>query len=80
MRVIKAAVAAVIGLSMASSPVLAQSAAPLSVAQSVSRTGASTQDENELRGGYIIPAVIIIAIIAGVVLLTSGGNDNPSSP
>lgn len=80
MRVIKAAVAAVIGLSMASSPVLAQSAAPLSVAQSVSRASASTQDENELRGGYIIPAVIIIAIIAGVVLLTSGGNDNPSSP
>ena len=79
MRLMKAAVAAAIGLSMTSAPVLAQSAAPLSVAQSVARSGATTEDESELRGGYIIPAIIIIAVIAGVILLT-GGNDNPSSP
>ena len=80
MRMLKAAMAAAIGISMAGSPVLAQTAAPLSIAHSVGRTGATTDDESELRGGYIIPAIIIVAVIAGVILLTSGGNDNPSSP
>jgi hypothetical protein len=75
----KAAIVAAIGISMTSAPVLAQSAAPLSVAHSAARAGATTQDESELRGGYIIPALIIIAIIAGVILLT-GGDDGPSSP
>ena len=80
MRMLKAGLAAAIGLSMAGTPVLAQSAAPLSVASSVQRSGATSEDANEIRGGYIIPGLIIVAIIAGVILLTSGGNDNPSSP
>jgi hypothetical protein len=73
----KATVAAILAASMASTPVLAQSAAPLSVA---ARTGATTQDENELRGGFIIPLVAVVAIILGILVLTGGNDDGPTSP
>lgn len=74
----KASVAAALAVSMASTPVLAQtSAAPLSVA---ARSGASTSDANELRGGFIIPLVAVIAIILGILAATRGGNDRPHSP
>ena len=73
----KATVAAMLAASMASAPVLAQSAAPLSVA---ARAGATTQDENELRGGFIIPVVAVVAIILGILVLTGGGDDGPHSP
>jgi hypothetical protein len=78
----KASVAAAIAVSMASTPVLAQSAqtsaAPLSVAAS---SGAQASGEgSQLRGGFIIPLVAIIAIILGILAATQGGNDRPSSP
>lgn len=74
----KASVAAALAVSMASTPVLAQtSAAPLSVA---ARSGAATSDEaSDLRGGFIIPLVAIVAIILGVLAAT-GGSDRPHSP
>jgi hypothetical protein len=73
----KASVAAALALSMASTPVLAQSAAPLSVAAS---TSATTEDANDLRGGFIIPLVAVVAIILGVLAATGGGSDRPHSP
>ena len=75
----KASVAAALAVSMASTPVLAQtsSAAPLSVA---ARTGATTSNANELRGGFIIPLVAIVAIILGILAATSGHGDRPHSP
>ena len=76
----KASVAAVIAVSMASTPVLAQtatSAAPLSVA---ARSGAAVSGEaSDLRGGFIIPLVAIVAIILGVLAATNG-SDRPHSP
>ena len=76
----KASVAAVIAVSMASTPVLAQtatSAAPLSVA---ARSGAAVSDEaSDLRGGFIIPLVAIVAIILGILAATNG-SDRPHSP
>lgn len=72
----KASVAAILAVSMASTPVLAQSAASLSVA---ARSGAETSDENQLRGGFIIPAIAVVAIILGILALTGGG-DRPHSP
>ena len=72
----KASVAAILAVSMASTPVLAQSAAPLSVA---ARTGATIEDASDLRGGFIIPAIAVVAIILGILALTSGG-DRPHSP
>ena len=74
----KASVAAALAVSMASTPVLAQtSAAPLSVA---ARSGAAVSGEaSDLRGGFIIPLVAIVAIILGVLAAT-GGSDRPHSP
>src|SRR3954468_9464633 len=74
----KASVAAVLAVSMASTPVLAQSsAAPLSVA---ARSDATTAGASEPRGGFIIPAIAIIAIILGILALTGGHGDRPHSP
>ena len=50
---------------------------PLSVA---ARSGATTEDDSELRGGFIIPAVAVVAIILGILALTGGGDDRPHSP
>ena len=75
----KASLAAMLAVSMASTPVLAQSApsaAPLSVAE---RSGAETEGASELRGGFIIPLLAIAAIIAGL-LVAFGGDDEPNSP
>lgn len=75
----KASVAAALAVSMASTPVLAQtSAAPLSVA---ARSDASVSGQaSDLRGGFIIPLVAIIAVILGILAATSGGGDRPHSP
>ena len=75
----KASVAAALAVSMASTPVLAQtSAAPLSVA---AQSGTSVSGQaSDLRGGFIIPLVAIIAVILGILAATGGGNDRPHSP
>lgn len=77
----KASVAAALAVSMVSTPVLAQtaqaSAAPLSVA---ARSGADISGEaSDLRGGFIIPLVAVVAIILGILAAT-GGSDRPHSP
>ena len=72
----KASVAAMLAVSMIATPVLAQSAAPLSVA----RSGAEMSDSNAMRGGFLIPALAVIAIILGILAATGGSNDRPSSP
>ena len=75
----KASLAAMLAVSMASTPVLAQSApsaAALSVAE---RSGATTEDANELRGGFIIPLLAVLAVIAGLII-AFGGDDEPESP
>jgi hypothetical protein len=61
---------------MSSAPVLAQSAAPVSVA---SRSGATTEDTNELFTSHLLPALIIIAVLAAAILLT-GNDEGPNSP
>jgi hypothetical protein len=72
--------AAAIGLSMVASPVLAQSAAPLSLAP----IGAGMEQPSGLSGdSYILPAVIIFGVLAAAILFTSNhDNDlnNPASP
>jgi len=71
----KASLAAMLAASMVSTPVLAQSAP----SAAVERSGAATSDANELRGGFIIPLIAIIAVILGILAATSGGDD-PQSP
>ena len=73
----KASVAAMLAASMVATPVLAQSAAPLSVAV---RSGAEVTNPNEIRGGWIVPVVAVVAIILGILAATGGGGDRPHSP
>lgn len=59
--------------SLLAAPVVAQ-AAPADL-----RTGTEVEGEN-LRGGFIIPLIAIIAVILGILAITSGGDDGPTSP
>ena len=72
--------AAAIGLSMMSTPVLAQSAAPLSLAP----VGAELDAPNGLTGdSYLLPAIVIFGILAAAILITSNKDsdlNNPVSP
>ena len=56
---------------------LAQGAAPLSLAPQL-RAGADLDEANDIRGGFIIPTLVVIAIIAAIYLLTKDGD--PESP
>jgi len=71
----KASIAAALAVSMVSAPVVAQTqAAP------VQRSGAAMEDANELRGGFIIPLIAIIAIILGILAAIDEDDDLPTSP
>jgi hypothetical protein len=71
--------AAAVAVSMVtvSSAAVAQSAAPLTLAGAV-RAGPDGRDASDLRGGFIIPTLIVLAIIGGIYLLTKDGD--PASP
>jgi len=75
------AVVAAVSMISVSSGALAQSAAPLSVAANGPanvRAGADTTDASNYRGGFILPALVVLAIIAAIYVLTK--DDGPSSP
>lgn len=78
MRYLKPLAAAALAFSMTAAPVMAQTAAPLSV------TSAMTQGDEgggHHRGSYLLPAIAIIAVLAAAILVAShGGKDSPSSP
>ena len=58
-----------VAASLVTAPVAAQAAtADL-------RTGTEVEGEN-LRGGFIVPLIAIIAIVLGVLAATSGGDDD----
>ena len=71
----KSMLAAVAALSMmtASGGAMAQSAASLSLASHLP-ADAGTSEANEMRGGFIIPAVVILALAALVYVLTKDGD------
>jgi len=78
MRLSKPLIAAALAISMTSTPVLAQSAAPLSVA---ARSGAALSDTNQQFGNpRFYPALIIIAILAAAILLSNKHHQHPYSP
>lgn len=76
-RPVLAALAAVSMLGASGSAAVAQSAAPLSLASQV-QTDTGTTQASDLRGGFILPTLAILAIIGAVILLT--GDNGPSSP
>ena len=79
----KASLVAMLAVTMTATPVLAQTANPassLSVAAAADRAGAEMEDANAVRGGWLIPAIAIVAIILGVLALSGGNGDRPTSP
>lgn len=72
----KASMAAMLAVSMASTPVLAQTAS----AAPVERSGATLEDASQVRGGFIIPLIAIIAVILGILAAVNDGDDTPTSP
>ena len=75
----KASLAAMLAVSMASTPVLAQTAPSADALSVAERSGATTEDANAVRGGFIIPLLALLAIIAGLII-AFGGDDEPTSP
>jgi len=68
--------AVALSLSLMSAPVLAQTAAPLSLAPA----GAQLQQTNNLDGDdYIFPAIVIFGLLAAAILL-SNNSEGPTSP
>jgi len=78
MRFSKAFTATAVAISMAGTPVLAQSAAPLSVASSVSRSGATTEDSNDLGRQATIGIFVVIAVVLAAILIPE--ITKPNSP
>ena len=69
----KALASVAVAASLVAAPVVAQ-AAPAEL-----RTGTEVEGEN-LRGGFIIPLIAVVAIILGILAATGGDNDAPHSP
>jgi hypothetical protein len=64
--------------SMAAAPVVA-APRPAPVAPAEVAPAAESVEGDAIRGGFLLPLAIIIAIILGVILLTKGDED-PISP
>ncbi len=73
--VFKGLIAATAAIALATTPALAQaSAAPAPAAETV-------EEGSELRGGIIVPLIAVIAVILGILALTSDDDDDlPTSP
>jgi hypothetical protein len=75
----KLAMAAALSLAMVSTGAAAQSARPLSLANSpaLARAGAPVRGQSHLNGGYIIPTLLIIAVGIGIWQLTKSHSHSP---
>jgi hypothetical protein len=72
---IKKTLSAVVAASLVGSPIVAQAATA-----SAARTGSPVEDAENVRGGWFIPALAIIAVILGIIVLIDDGDDLPTSP
>jgi ABC-type amino acid transport system permease subunit len=72
---IKKTLAAVVAASLVGAPIVAQAAAA-----QAARTGSPVEEGENIQGGWFIPALAIIAIILGIVVLIDDGDDLPTSP
>jgi type IV secretory pathway VirB2 component (pilin) len=71
--------AALAAASMAAAPVAA-APRPAAAAAAEVPPKSETVDGERIRGGFLLPLAIIIAIIIGVLLLTKSGDEDPVSP
>ena len=70
--------AAIAAASMATAPVAAAPRPAAATATEVA-PASETVDGERIRGGFLLPLAIIIAIIIGVLLLTGGDDEDPIS-
>ena len=74
MKFSKMVASSLIATSLVAAPLAAQAAAP------AARLGSDVKGE-ELRGGFIIPLIALVAIILGILAATSGDDEDlPHSP
>lgn len=71
----KQALAALVATSLVGAPVVAQAAAAESA-----RIGSPVEDGENMKGGWFVPALAIIAVLLGILVLIDGGDDLPTSP
>lgn len=78
----KMALAAALGLSMASAPVMAQTAAlPTGQAASIDRAGATLDDANaQSRRFPFLIVFVVIAVGLGLYFALDNNDDGPTSP
>ena len=73
---IKKTLAAVLAASLVGTPVLAQAAAV-----QADRSSSPVAEGENIQGGWLIPALAIIAVLLGIWAITSGDDgDLPTSP
>jgi di/tricarboxylate transporter len=70
-------VAAATAMSLAAAPVVAQAGSQPAPVREGSAVSSSAEN---LRGGFIIPLIAVVAIILGILAMTGGNNDRPHSP
>lgn len=80
MGIVKKLMTGAAALSLVAVPVAAQaaSATKLSLSQDV-RAGKATKSTEEMRGGFIIPLIAVIAVILGIIAIADS-DDSPRSP
>ena len=77
----KGLIAATASVALMATPTIAaaQQAAPRTATE-VAPANEKVSDGSELRGGFIIPLIAIIAIILGIIAATHKNHDLPHSP
>lgn len=71
----KISLAAALAVSTMTTPLLAQSAAPLSIA-GTARAGASVSGASQLDEDSLIPPLVLLAIMTAIIVLTGGGGND----
>ena len=73
---IKQAFAAIVAASLVSTPVIAQAASV-----EAARIGSPISEGENIQGGWFIPALALLAVLLGVLVIAQGGDDDlPTSP
>jgi len=71
----KLGLAAALSLATVSTGAVARSAQPLSLANSPTvRAGADLRDESNIRGGFILPTLVLLALAVGIWQLTKSNS------
>ena len=77
--VFKGLIAAVSAVALTATPALATASQSAAAARAATELAPAeeTVEGSELRGGFIIPVIVIVAIILGILAATKGNGENP---